>query len=175
MVIILLLVLQIITKSTDFLFHFFHAALDLEPLPPSFVTNNVSYINGEPLITIDTRIPLRQFHRNLILNPDTTFERERRVFYNGAEGQLPRGAIISGPDEETVLIERVAIVTLTLRSPTPEHEGVYEVQLFVDISQLRGQNCLDYIDFVRTSNGVNVPKLLVGSATLYVHQQGKYF
>jgi hypothetical protein len=73
-----------------------------------------------------------------------------------------------------MLGEMAIMVRLKLPRPIPEDEGVYEVQLYVDISQLPTPNCLDYTNFVRTSDGLDLPNVLVGSATLYVRQQGNH-
>ena len=149
--------------------------LDFEPLPLSFITKDVSFINGKPL-RIFASIPITKSHGNLIANPNATLS--LRVFYNGEPLQpnkpstdirLPRAVIrppVPMPSEMAVM------VLLLLPNPIPEDEGVYELQLFVDISQLPAPNCLDYVDFVRTSDGLNLPDVLIGSATLYVRQQG---
>ena len=151
--------------------------LNLQPSPLSFVTNKVSFINGKPF-TIETKVCIAQRHANLIRNPNTTFQ--RRVFYNGElirptglnpskDIRLP-SEVITGV--APMLGETAIIVRLKLPRPMPGDEGVYEVQLFVDISRLPTPNCLDYTDFVRTSDGLDLPLVLVGSATLYVRQQG---
>ncbi len=149
--------------------------LNLEPSPQSFVTKEVLFIIGEPLTT-NTSIPIARRHATLIRNPNTTFQ--RRVFYNGElitttnpskEVRLP-SEVITGV--APMLGEMAIMVRLKLPRPIPEDEGVYEVQLFVDISQLPTPNCLDYTDFIRTSDGLDLPNVLVGSATLYIRQQG---
>ena len=156
-----------------------NAVLNLKPSPLSFVMEEVSFINGEPFV-IDTRIGIAQRHASLIRNPNTTVQ--RRVFYNGElirptrlnpskEVRLP-SEVITGV--APMLGETAIMVRLKLPRPIPEDEGVYEVQLFVDISRLPTPNCLDYTDFVRTSDGLDLPIVLVGSATLYVRQQGKH-
>ena len=140
----------------------------------SNVMKEVSFISGEPL-RINTRIPIAPAHRNIIgRNPITALR--QRVFYNGQLIQNKSSKDVRVPSEVSTSPpkpdETAIVVTLVLPRPTPEHEGVYEMQLFVDISRLSSQTCLDYIDFVRTSDGLNLPNVLVGSATLQVHQQG---
>ena len=153
----------------------YHTVLGPESssLSASNVMKEVSFIPGEPL-RIDTRIPIAQIHRNIIRNPNTKLE--QRVFYNGEllqtrpskDVRLPSEVLRPAPKPEEMAI----VVTLKLPRPIPEDEGVYETQLFVDISRLPSQTCLDYIDFVRTSDGLNLPNVLVGTATLQIRQKG---
>lgn len=134
--------------------------------PTSLITKEVTFINGE-LLRINTSIPIARIHRNIIANPNTTLR--LRAFYNG-ELLRPSEVLIK---VTPMLQERAIVVTLTLPRPVPDDEGVYEMQLFVDISRHSPNTCLEYIDFVRTSDGLNIPNILVGSTTLYVRQQGK--
>lgn len=134
----------------------------------------VSFISGEPL-RINTRIPIAPAHRNIIRrNPNTALR--QRVFYNGELIQNKSSKDVRVPSEVFTPVpqrdETAIVVTLVLPRPTPEDEGVYEMQLFVDLSRLSSQTCLDYIDFVRTSDGLNLPNVLIGSVTLQVRQQG---
>lgn len=154
---------------------FFHTELGFVFSPPSLITKEVSFINGEPL-RINTSIPIARIHGNLISNPNTTLR--LRVFYNGELLQTKPSQDVQRPSEVLHTVtpmpeERAILVMLKLPRPTPDDEGVYEMQLFVDLSRHSPRACLEYVDFVRTSDGLNVPNVLVGSATLHVHQQGK--
>ena len=104
-----------------------------------------------------------------------------KLFYNGQQ-LLPINSSggIKHPSEVSSSFIRPTEglgvpVNFKLPSPTPEDEGLYEMQLFIDFDGLllNLPNCSDYIRFLQTPDGLELHEILIGSLTLMVHEQGK--
>ena len=138
----------------------------------------VLFISGEPL-TVDAIIPIQPYHLGVILQFQVPLR--LKLFYNGEQLPANSSGNIKHPSEVSSSFIQPhdgpsVSVTLKLPRPKPDDEGLYEMQLFLDFdvsSVLNSLNCSDYIKFLQTPDGLELYEILIGSATLMLHEQGQ--
>ena len=135
------------------------------------IMKEVLFISGEPF-TAEVSIPIAQRHLRLIANDNTSLS--LRAFHNGEQVRTMPSRDVQRPIITLISKGTAISVILRLPRPTPNDEGVYEMQLFVDITMLSPRDCPDYVDFVRSPDGLKLSNILISSTTLMVLQQGKH-
>ena len=137
----------------------------------------VLFVSGEPL-RIDAIIQPQSYHIGVILQFQQVPLR-LKLFYNGE--QLPtnsQGGIKRPSEASSSFIrptdELGVPVTFQLPMPTPEDEGLYEMQLFFEFDvSLLIPDCPDYVQLLQALDGLDFYETLIGSLTLMVHEQGR--
>ena len=147
---------------------------------------NESFVSGQSFV-IEVSVPLspvgaidfsQAAHSNFL---------DFDLFFNGIElssgkqKSTSSGVRLPGLvyfDHRLSTSDRAAVVKLELSQPTPESEGLYELQLFLDSSDIiRGlpQNCSpQYKNFLESSDGLRLHDVLVGSTTIRLQRRGNY-
>ncbi len=148
----------------------------------SMITS-VHFTTGMPL-EVNVNIPLNPVGEVDFSRDSHRLALELKAFYNG-EKLNPYIHIytdLKRPSEfysSFILLteERAAQVTLELPYPESDDEGLYELQLFLKLNQVSlglSPNCSDYLEFLKSYDGLKLSTLLVGSATLMLHHYGRH-
>ena len=135
------------------------------------------FVSGEPF-RVDAIIQPQSYHIGVILQFQQV-SLSLKLFYNGE--QLPtnsQGGIISPSEASGCFIrptDKLGVpVTFQIPMPTPEDEGLYEMQLFFEFDvSLLIPDCPDYVEFLQAPDGLELNETLIGSLTLMVHEQGQ--
>ena len=137
----------------------------------------VLFVSGEPL-RIDAIIQPQSYHIGVILQFQQVPLR-LKLFYNGEQLPINSQRSIKHPSEASSSFIRPTDelgvpVTFQLPMPTPEDEGLYEMQLFFEFDvSLLIPDCPDYVQLLQALDGLDFYEILIGSLTLMVHEQGR--
>ena len=163
------------------MFVFFYIGLASPMKTTDVLVTIVHFTSGMPL-EINVNIPLNPIGEIDFSRDSHKLALELKSFYNGEKLNPYIDTDVKRPREfysSFILLkeDRAARATLDLPYPVPDDEGLYELQLFLklrDVSLGLSQNCSDYLEFLDSYDGLKLPTLLVGSATLRLHYYGRY-
>lgn len=146
----------------------------------SMITN--VHFTSEMPFEVNVNVPLNPIGDIDFSQDSHKFALELKAFYNGEKLNPYINTEVRRPRDfysSFVLLteERAVQVTLELPYPVPDDEGLYELQLFLKLNDVNlgfSPNCSDYLEFLDSYDGLKLPTLLVGSATLMLHQYGRH-
>lgn len=147
----------------------------------SMITN-VHFTSGVPL-EVNVNIPLNSIGEIDFSQDSHKLALELKVFYNGQKLNPYINIDVNRPRDSYssfILLteERAVQATLGLPYPVSDDEGLYELQLFLklyDVTLGFSPNCSDYLEFLVSYDGLKLPTLLIGSATLVLHHYGRHY